>query len=517
MTASTIPMDPSYSQADVVAYLEALGTLCPDEGARRIDTHAAYVFLAGDRAWKMKRAVRFPYLDFSDVDQRHAALAAELELNRRSAPELYLAVHPLCRTGSGAFRIGQGGEVVDWLLEMRRFPDDALLEHVVERGELDDALVLKLADTIAAFHETALPSAGPNGHTVIEAVIQGNRESLARHPELFAGEERDRLVDRQSHLGGQWSALLNARSERGRVRHGHGDLHLANIAVIDGEPVLFDCLEFSETLATTDVLYDLSFLLMDLWGRGMQRQANGLFNRYLDMSPGDEDGLPLLPLFLSMRATIRAHALAAQGKASDNHQPLAARAQAYFSLAIGLLDAPAQRLVAIGGLSGTGKSTIARMIGGDIGRTPGARIVRSDVLRKRMAGLKPEDPLGKGAYTKEVSEGVYWEMGMLAARALEAGHSVIADAVFADRAERDAIERTAIDLDVAFAGIWLEAPPATLQARIEGRTNDASDADLAVASLQERYHIGELGTWQVVAAVGEREEVAQKVRGFFRQ
>lgn len=517
MTASTIPTDPHYAQADALAYLEAPGTLCPAESARRIDTHAAYVFLAGDRAWKMKRAVRFPYLDFSDVDQRRAALTAELELNRRSAPELYLAVHPLCRTETGAFRIGQGDEVVDWLLEMRRFPDDALLEHVVERGEVDDALVLKLADTIVAFHETAARSDGQDGHALIEAVLQGNRESLARYPELFAEEERDRLVDRQLLLGGQWSALLDARSKRGRVRHGHGDLHLANIAVIDDEPALFDCLEFSEALATTDVLYDLAFLLMDLWERRLRRQANGLFNRYLDMSPGDEDGLPLLPLFLSIRATIRAHALAAQGKASDNPQPLVARAQAYFSLAIGLLDAPPPRLVAIGGLSGTGKSTIARIVGGELGRAPGARIVRSDVLRKRMAGLKPEDRLGKDAYTKEASDGVYQEMGMLAARALEAGHSAIADAVFADRAERDAIERTASDLDATFSGIWLEAPPATLQARIEGRKNDASEADLAVARLQERYDIGELGTWHRVTAAGPREDIAQNVRALLRE
>lgn len=512
MTARTGPIGANYSQADALAYLEAPGTLCPEETARRIDTHAAHVFLAGDRAWKMKRAVRFPYLDFSDVGQRHAALAAELELNRRTAPELYLAVRPLSRTGTGDFEIGEKGEVVDWLLEMRRFPDDALLEHVAEREEVDDALVLKLADTIAAFHGTAAPFAGSGGHAAIEAVIEGNRASLARHSDLFPVEEMDRLIDRQARLGQRWSALLDARGVRGRVRRGHGDLHLANIAVIDGEPVLFDCLEFSEALATTDVVYDLAFLLMDLWGRGMRHEANGLFNRYLDVSPQDEDGLPLLPLFLSIRATIRAHALAAQRAGSTDPRPLAARARAYFALALDLLAAPGPRLVAIGGLSGTGKSTIARMIGGDVGCAPGARIIRSDVLRKRMAGLKPEQPLAKDAYSQDASERVYREMGSLAAQALGSGHAVIADAVFADRAERDAIEQAANGSAAPFVGIWLEAPSATRQTRVGDRKNDASDADVAVARLQQRYDIGDLGSWRTVEAAGERAEVARRVR-----
>lgn len=512
MTASIGPIDRSDPQADAVSYLEAPGTLSATDAARRIDTHAAYIFLAGDRAWKMKRAVRFPYLDFSTVEQRHAALSAELELNRRSAPELYLAIHPLCRSESGAFRIGEGAEVVDWLLEMRRFPDDALLEQLAERDGIDDELVMRLADRIAAFHAAAATGES-GGHAMIAAVIRGNEESLARHGDLFSKTEVGWLIKRQSDIGKQWSGLLDARAGRGRVRHGHGDLHLANIAVIDGEPVLFDCLEFDKALATTDVLYDLAFLIMDLWDRGMRRQANGLLNRYLDVSPDDEDGLPLLPLFLSVRATIRAHALAAQAASTVESGPVIERARGYFSLATGLLaDGDRARLVAIGGLSGSGKSTIARIVGGEVGRAPGARIVRSDVLRKRLAGLPPEQPLKTVAYSKTASEAVYRAMSELAAVALGAGQSAIADAVFAKRAERDAIGDTAVRSAATFVGIWLEAPSTTLRTRIDKRSNDASDADLAVARLQEGYDIGDLGNWHHVGATGEREEVAERVR-----
>jgi hypothetical protein len=510
MTAADSAIGQTDPQADALAFLETVGAFCPGECARRIDTHAAYVFLVGDRAWKMKRAVQFPYLDFSTVERRHEALSTELSLNQRTAPGLYLALHPLCRTETGAFRIDGKGETVDWLLEMRRFPDDALLEHVAERGELGDDLVLALADTIAAFHAASAPSLRSDGHLAIEAVIGGNRDSLARYGHLFASTDVDRLVERQQGMARQWSKLLDTRGARGRVRHGHGDLHLANIAVIDTEPILFDCLEFDEALATNDVLYDLAFLLMDLWGRGLRPQANGLFNRYLDMSPEDEDGLPLLPLFLSMRATIRAHALAAQCAGGEDPCPIARRARDYFSLANDLLESPAPRLVAIGGLSGSGKSTIARMIAADIGRAPGARILRSDVLRKRMAGLRPEQPLARSAYARTASHDVYCELGRLAAQAIHGGHAVIADGVFADPAERRAIGDVAAGA-TTFTGIWLEAPCSALQARIDARKNDASDADLAVARLQESYEIGDLGHWHRVAAAGAREDVASTV------
>lgn len=512
MTASADPIDPSDPQSDAVAFLEAEGTLQARERARRVDTHAARIFLAGNRAWKLKRAVHLDYLDFSSADRRRDALETELRLNRRTAPGLYIAVHPLCRAPDGTLKIDGDGEPIDWLLEMHRFPDDALLEQVAARGGLDEALVTRLADRIKTFHNSAAECPAPSGHRRIETVIAGNGASMARFPEIFAPPIVQSLIERQRESAARHAALLDSRGREGRIRHGHGDLHLANIAVIDGEPLLFDCLEFDADLATTDVLYDLGFLLMDMWARGFRSQANAMFNRYLDLSPQDEAGIALLPLFLSIRATIRAHALAAQAAGVPAGSEIVRKAKGYLACAADLLAPVPPRLAAVGGLSGTGKSTIAKRIGATVGRSPGARILRSDVLRKRLAGVPPECALRKDAYTRDASARVYGEMERLARQALQAGQAVIADAVFADPEERRSIARLAAQCGVPFDGIWLEAPMALLEARIGARTNDASDADAAVARLQAGYDIGDLGSWHRVNAAGRRDEIAARVQ-----
>lgn len=510
MTASAGPIGEPERQADVVAFLQSHGALCPGESARRIDTHAAHVFLAGDRAWKLKRAVRFNYLDFSDAAKRRAALETELRLNRRTAPDLYLAVHPICRDRGGALHLGRGGDTVDWLLEMRRFPDDALLESVAARGALTDPLIARLADRIKAFHDRAEQSRCLDGRDRIAAVISGNRASMAGFPDILPSAAATALAERQMEQAARHAALLDARARNGRVRHGHGDLHLANIAVIDDSPVLFDCLEFSPTLATTDVLYDLAFLLMDLWMRGFHAAANQLLNRYLDVSPQDDAGIALIPLFLSVRATIRAHAAAAQAEGASRPE-LMRKARRYLALAGEVLNPVPPRLVAIGGLSGTGKSTIAKLVGHCLGRPPGARILRSDVLRKRLAGVPPEIALPRDAYTPAASKAVYDELEKLASCMLQAGQAVVADAVYAKPEERETTERLAQRLGVPFVGIWLEAAPGLLKERISSRANDASDADTAVAELQARYDTGDIG-WHRVSAEGTREAVAERVR-----
>ncbi len=512
MTTSAGLNGEAQQQADVVAFLEARGALHPSEYARRIDTHAAHIFLAGDSAWKLKRAVQFNYLDFSSVGKRRDALETELRLNRRTAPALYLSVRPICRDSSGALNLDGKGDTVDWLLKMRRFPDGALLEEVATAGELTDLLLTQLADQIKAFHDGAEQCRPQSGHKRIEAVISGSRASMACFPEILSFGSTDALIKRQMEQTVRHAALLDARARDGRVRHGHGDLHLANIAVIEGKPVLFDCLEFSPELATTDVLYDLAFLLMDLWGRGFRAEANILINRYLDVSPQDEAGVALIPLFLSIRATIRAHAVAAQAGGSPGSE-LARKAQHYLALANELLDPLPPRLVAIGGLSGTGKSSIAKLVGNGLGRVPGARILRSDILRKRLAGVQPEAPLPKDTYTAMASKAVYRELERLASYALQAGQSVIADAVYAKPDERRAIGRLAQERGVPFDGIWLEASPELLKERISARVNDASDADTAVAELQTHYDLGEIG-WHRVSAEGTCAAVADKVRQF---
>jgi hypothetical protein len=290
----------------------------------------------------------------------------------------------------------------------------------------------------------------------------------------------------------------------GRIRHVHGDLHLANIATIDGVPTPFDCLEFDEDLATTDILYDIAFLLMDLWDRGLRHEANIVLNRYLDRSEPDEGGITLLPLFMAIRATIRAHVLAAQGMrgAADDGR-LRARAAEYLELARTLITGGPARLIAIGGLSGTGKSTLARALGGAIGVPPGARVLRSDVLRKRMTGVKPETRLPPSAYTAATSHAVYEELGQLARQALAEGWTVIADAMFGQPVERDAILAIAGQAECRFDGIWLTLPDDRRIDRVRARPVDASDADAAVAIAQSAAHVPAPTNWKTLETTEE--------------
>ena len=263
---------------------------------------------------------------------------------------------------------------------------------------------------------------------------------------------------------------LAERARAGFVRRAHGDLHLGNLCLWQGRPVPFDALEFDEDLATIDLGYDLAFLLMDIEARADRAAANRVLNRYVARS-GDVALTRGLPLWLSCRAMVRAHVLARLGRAE------AAR---YLAVAEAALDPPPPCLVAIGGLQGTGKTTLARALAPALGAAPGALILRSDEIRKRLAGCAPEDRLPPDAYTRAATAAVYAALEQGLATALAAGHAAIADAVFLDPAERARIEAIATGAGVTFRGLWLEAPRTVLEARLLARQGDASDADVAV-------------------------------------
>lgn len=458
--------------------LRRAGVLDPDVPTTRIDTHAATILLNGSRAWKVKRPVRFRYLDFSTVEKRCAALQAELELNARTAPQLYLGLHSISLDSAGSPVLDCPGTPCEWVLEMVRFPDDALAVHRVEPDGtgLDDATLRRLAERIVDLHRGAEVSDDAQGAARLQEVVDGNLASMLVCGDVLDPDRARELTDRLTAMITTHSTLLDARAAAGRVRHGHGDLHLGNIAVVDGEPVPFDCLEFDPEMATTDVLYDLGFLVMDLWARGLRHEANIVVNAYLDASPDDEDGYCLLPVILGVRATVRAHVCAAE-KLGD-------RAREYLDLALAFTRPESPRLIAIGGGSGTGKTTVARQVAGDVDPAPGARILRSDLLRKRLAGVHPETRLPASGYTPEMSARVYREVNRIAAQDLAGGMSVIADAVFGRSAARAAVAEVASSNDVPFTGIWLELPEELRISRIEGRGPDASDADAAVARRQ---------------------------------
>jgi len=501
MTATSVPHPPSHG-ADVAAWLQSGAAFGGRGPVERIDTHAASIFLHGDRAWKIKRPVSLGYLDFSTAAKRRAALEAELTLNRRTAADLYIAVHAVTRTAAGKLILDGEGIALDWVLEMHRFPDDALLDHAIEQHAVDDVILSRLADAIVVFHSEAAVNDTADGAERLRAVIDGNARAMARYPAILPP---DRVAALQRALFAAMrdaTPLLAERGRAGRVRHCHGDLHLANIAIIDGTATPFDCLEFDTELATSDVLYDLAFLLMDLCERGQPRAANIVYNRYMDRSPADEAGVGLIRLFMAVRASVRAHVLAAQAEAGPREARTRQRAGHYLAFAGQLVEPQTPRLVAIGGLSGTGKSTLARSLGGVVGGPPGARILRSDVLRKRLAGIDPEMRLPAGSYTQAASDSVYDEIDRLAGAALAQGQGVIADAMFAQPAERRAIASVAAKAGCAFDGLWLQAATEERVKRVEARPLDASDADAAVARAQGAMRICPPDDWSTLEATG---------------
>ena len=462
------------------------------QAVERIDTHAALVFLAGDRALKLKRAVRYPYLDYSTVEKRHAACLAELSINRRTAPALYREVVALRRGADGQLFLDAGdgaGEAVDWLVSMARFPDVTLLDHMAERHRLTPGLMRRLAERVAAFHGEAALRPDGGGAEAMRAVADGNLEDLRAAPDLFPEAMVARLAERTAAALDRLAPLLEERRRAGFVRHGHGDLHLRNIVLLDGEPTLFDAIEFDEALAVADVFYDLAFLLMDIDHRGLRPLGNVVLNRYLEET-GDYGGLVALPLFLSLRAAVRAKVLAAAFRLDGTASALAEEARRYLDHALAALDPPPARLVAVGGLSGTGKTLIAQGLAPGLGPAPGAVVLRTDVLRKRLCGVADTDRLPEDGYAAPVTERVYAELYRRAAAVLAAGQAVVVDAVSARPEERRRLASVAADAGVRFDGIWLEAPLTARVERVANRRNDASDATADVAERQESYDLG---------------------------
>ncbi len=466
----------------------------------RIETHAAVILLSDGQAYKLKKPVVFSFLDFRPLEARRAALEAELRLNRRTAPDLYEAVVPVVE-GPGGLALDGAGAPVEWLLRMKRFPERARLDHVAERGELTPAVLEDLARSIVAFHDRLDPlDAG--GATAMREVVDGNALDLRRSvPEVFDEGEVEALIRATTAELERRAALLDARRADGLVRHCHGDLHLENIVLLGERPVLFDCIEFNDDFARIDLFYDLAFLLMDLIDRGFVSEARLLLQAYDDRRE-DDAGMALLPFFLSVRAAIRAKVEAFAGDGP--------RARAYLDLACQTLRPAPARLVAIGGRSGTGKSSVAGRLAPRLGALPGAVLLRSDVIRKRLFGREPAEQLPEEAYDEVVSARVFAHLAERAQTLLEAGRTVIADGVFGGPEKRARIERAAAAAGVPFVGVWLEAPESVLEERVAGRRGDASDADLAVVRAQRTMRTGVID-WTSIDASGTVEEVAQRL------
>jgi len=487
------------------AQQEVAGLLARVTGAAPIETHISAVFVGRDDALKLKKAVALPFVDQSGLAARERFCRRELELNRPNAPGIYRDVVAVTRGPDGALRLGGEGAALEWVLRMAPVPEGDFLDAVAARGGLDAPMLDALADAVVALLAAAPVAEGVDAVARMEFVLAGNVEGC-----LAVGLDAARLHDVEATMRTRLAGvapLLTERARAGFVRRCHGDLHLANLCLWEGRPVAFDALEFDEALARVDVGYELAFLLMDLEVHLGQAAANRVMNRVLARS-GDVAMLPALPFWLAQRALVRAKLEPARGRPG---LPYLEAAERY-------LDPVAPRLVAVGGVQGTGKTFLARDIAPGLGAAPGALHLRSDEIRKRRAGVPPEQRLPAEAYAPEVSAAVHAEMFAAARAALAAGRSVVLDAVFLDPAMRAAAASAACG--APFIGLWLEAPVEVLRARVEARCEaglrapdrrDASDADVEVMERAAAVDPGPLGGWVRLDASADPRGAARKL------
>lgn len=485
---------PTALEAELMAWLEG-------RADKTIDTACAHVFLASETAWKIKRHADLGYADFSTLERRKWALDRELAFNKAAAPDIYRAVRRITRGADGGLDLDGPGELVDHVLEMRRFDERQVL--AARPDTVDGELAEALGRMIAGFHAAA-PLRPAGGLTALSFTVGSNAQLLR---ETCQGLDQDRvetmIVLTEVELERQ-AALLAHRAATGFSRRCHGDLHLGNILVESGRPVLFDCIEFNDLLSDLDVQYDLAFLLMDLDFRGRRDAGVRALSAYLDEAarsfPAEIwDGLASMPLMLSVRAGVRAHVSAHSG------DPAAARA--YVEAAIAHLSPPPPVLAAVGGLSGSGKSTFARAVASRLGASPGAVILRTDEVRKRLLNVPPTHPLEREHYAPDAYARTYDVMMDNALAALKAGRAVVLDASFIDPELRARAERLAVAAGVPFRPAWLDAPAAVLEARVGARTGDASDATVGVLREQLARGAGEIA-WPIVDAQAPTSDVA---------
>jgi aminoglycoside phosphotransferase family enzyme/predicted kinase len=456
--------------ADPLTVSRALVTaLARSLNAELMETHISWVLLTTNLAYKVKKPVKLPFVDYASLDARRHFCEEEVRLNRRLAPGLYLGVSHIAVSPGGP-RIDGPGTLVDYAVCMRRFPRGALFSEKLAAGRLHSTDVDALAALLADFHSRANPTA--NGFANCRRRRAAALAALEGAGTLARGDEQAAL---QTWLETKASLLAPAWARRldgGFVRQCHGDLHLDNVIALPTGVAAFDCIEFDPALRWIDVIDDIAFPVMDFSARGRSDFAFRLLNAWLDRT-GDHDGLPMLRFSAVYRALVRAQVAHLRG--GDN----GLSGRRYLETAIAWTKAPQRRLVVTHGLPGSGKSFESQRLL----EREGAIRIRSDVERKRLFGLDMlEDSRSKGLdlYTADATARTYDRLFELARVALQAGYPVVLDAAFLRRSERDAARELAHELQVPFSILACEAPAEVLRARLLARRDDASEADAAV-------------------------------------
>lgn len=470
----------------------------PVERVELMQTHGAWVLLAGGHAYKIKKPVRLPFMDFGTLDKRRAACAAELRVNSRFAPadpaaRIYLDAVPITGTADAPVIGGDPAQALEWAVHMRRFPEADRLDHVAQRGELTPAMVQALARHLVAFAAQAAAAGADSAWGHPDGTMAFARENITSLlASLDDPGDRELLSALDTWTEAQWrhlAPLMAQRRAEGRVREGHGDLHLANLLRIGHEVVAFDAIEFNDALRWIDVASDLAFAWMDLRRIGCGGLANVLLSEWLDAS-GDLSAPPLLPFFAVYRALVRAKVAGVRmGQPGADAAAALAEVRAHLRLAHGIATPPPPQLLITHGLSGSGKTWAStRWLAAC--SNPAIRL-RSDVERKRLHGLAALAASGSGIntglYTPQAHGNTYESLRSRARRLLQDGWTVLVDAAFLRAGERQAFADLAQAEGLPFHILACEAPPEVLRQRIAARQaagSDASEATLAVLEQQ---------------------------------
>ncbi len=486
-------------QNEVINYLGAPSTYSHTvEEVIHLETHISHIFLAGEFVYKVKKPVKFDFLDFTTLEKRKLYCERELELNSRFAPEIYLEVVCISRFNN-QLTFEKKGPPVEYAVKMKRFDNDSLWSDLVSRGELENEQLEQLAGEIASFHKKAETKSSFWGPEQVHRVVLDNvtccREVGADFLDLELLSSLEKLYN--SLL--EDLAPLIAKRQAIYVRAVHGDLHLGNICMFKGKPTLFDGIEFNDNYSCCDVWADIAFLIMDLGYRKHPEYANIIINTYLEETD-DFEGLELLPLYLSYRAAVRAKVSClsvSSVKSEKEKESLKKDTIGYLSYAKNILLKRASSVIAIGGLSGSGKSTLAKALAPKIK----AVIIRSDAVRKHLAGVSLRDKAPEEVYSSDTSEKVYEGMLSRAGHVIKAGGSVILDATYLKPQERQVVSNWCNENKVSFIGFWCNAPRSVLVERLEKRVGDVSDADTKILEIQLSRNLGEVD-WQIVDSSG---------------
>jgi hypothetical protein len=458
-----------------------------------IETHISWVFLAGDFAYKVKKPLDFGFLDFSTLAKRHHYCREELRLNRRFSTNIYLALIQI--GGSPDAPIINGDPALEYAVKMRRFPQGCQLDRMLAAGQLQARHLVVFADMIAALHQRAATADADSPYGRPAAVIDPALENFSQLSVLVKGTNHEPQLAKLEQWTGETCDVLQPvfrqRKADGFIRECHGDLHLANMAWLDGQPLLFDCIEFNENLRWIDVVNEIAFLAMDLDDREQTELGWIFLNRYLHET-GDYRGVSLLNFYKTYRAMVRAKVtglrLAQDDLDATQRQRTEHLFRSYLDLAEKYILSDAVSLIITHGLSGSGKSTFAAQLAG----LTGCIHLRSDLERKRLHGLTAkadsESPVAGGIYSASAFAETYTRLRDLASVVLRSGHQVIVDATFIRHCQRRLFSRLAEELSVPLVILDFPLAAEELRRRIEQRTasvvDDASEAGVEVLEYQ---------------------------------